>query len=1130
MNKNKINVSCIREIKHSFKRFLSLLVMSLLGVATFVGIKMAAPDMMKSIDKYYDNSNLYDIKVVSTLGLTNDDLKEIKNIKNVKDVYGVYSKDVLSEIKNEEVVLKVIGINDNINKIDIVSGSKPKNNNEIIVEESMLTSEKLKIGDFITINDDYLTNNEYKIVGTVKSPLYITSMTSSTNRGNTNIGSGKINYYTYVLNDSFDINYFTEIYITVKDALKETTNNKLYLEKINDVKDAINKIKNERENIRYNEIYNEAYNEISNLKDDNIKKLNSAKKLLDESKIKLDNGKNTLDNTYEKLKYSLVELNNNKKTLDDAKEELNNNKIKLDDAKKQIDEAEEKINSELNKYNLTLEDINNAIEYFDNLNIPKEDIINLIPNDISNYDSIIELIDKIYDMNLDKELKEFIKDPNKKDDLINKIPTDTVGYDAIVSSINYISDNYNIIKDFIISDEYIDNIISKLPDDLPLYDEIINILVSIKDDKNNYIKLVNAIKEINNAKIKYEEGLNLYNNYLNEYNKGYELFNKYYNEYQNGLSLYNNGLNTYKSSLNLYNSKLKEYYDSKSMFDLKINEAMDKLNEIPKASWYIYDRLDDSNYSSFIDDGNSVSNLSKIFPTIFFVVAILISLISMSRMVEDDRGNIGILKSLGFNNKDIAKKYLLYSVLATLIGGFLGALIGFFLLPKFIWNIYKILFDVPYFAYDYNLYNVILGILVVVICICGTTLITIRKVVKEKPSDLMRPKAPTIGKRVFLERIKFIWNKLKFSNKVTIRNLFRYKKRVIMTIVGIMGCTALMLSGFGIKDSIVTIPDKQYNDIFKFDEMIYITGDNSYEKLNDMFLNKHIKERLDVNINSSIMSNGYNVNVLTFYNSNKLGNIINLKDIKTKNKLTIEDNKVIITDKLSQLTNKNVNDKIILTDSNNKEYEFIISGICENYVGNYVFMNKNTYENKIGIYNTNVSFIKIDNLKYEDKVLKKLLSNDNIISAVSVNQTISGVNNMLKSLDSVVAILIFLSGSLSFVVLYNLSYINICERKREIATLKVLGFTNKEVDDYIVKETIILTIIGIILGIVFGIFLTNVILNTVEIEMVRFNRYIKPTSYIITAFMVMLFTFIVSIIIHFYLKKVDMIESLKSVE
>ena len=398
---------------------------------------------------------------------------------------------------------------------------------------------------------------------------------------------------------------------------------------------------------------------------------------------------------------------------------------------------------------------------------------------------------------------------------------------------------------------------------------------------------------------------------MEEYNSGYNKYLSYYNDYQNGLSLYNNSYRTYRSSLELFNSKLKEYYDSKAMFDLKISDAKDKLNEIPKAVLYIYGRLDDSGYSSFIDDGNSVSNLSKVFPTIFFVVAILISLISMSRMVEDDRGVIGTFKSLGFSNKHIRRKYLLYSGLATISGGIIGALLGFFLLPKFIWGIYKILFDVPVFKYDFNPTNSVMGILIATICICGTTLLTIRKVVKEKPSDLMRPKAPSNGKRVILERIPFIWKRINFSNKITVRNLFRYKKRVFMTVGGILGCTALMLAGFGIRDSIVEIPDKQYNNVFKFDEMVYVTNKPSKEELDKIFDSSHITKRLDTNMVISMTSYNNDINIFVPFNQEDMDEIVNLRDLKTSKKLKLKDNEVIISDKLSQLIKKNKGDKIL---------------------------------------------------------------------------------------------------------------------------------------------------------------------------------------------------------------------------
>ena len=1131
MKKDRINTSSVREIKHSFKRFLSLLVMSMLGVGVFVGIKMTAPDMMKSLDKYYDDNDFYDIKIVSTLGLTKDDIKAFKDLKTVKKAYGSYSKDVLVEAKNKELVVKLIGINQDVNKIEILKGRYPKDNTEVIVEQSMINKEKLKIGDYITVNDDILKNKKLKIVGIVKSPLYITSETGTANRGNTNIGTGKINYYAYTNNDNFNIDYYTEIYLTVNGASAETTNSDKYNNIIEKSLKEIDKIKKDREDLRYSKIYDDANNKIKEEQENGQEKLDDAKNALDSANNKLKDGKNKLNSSKLELDNAKISLDDTKNKLDNAKKELDDNKIKLDNAKRQIEIGKNEINNKLSSYGITIDDINTALDYINNPSISKNVIINAIPDNILFHDEIVDIINKIYDLGLQKEFIEFIKDPvNNKDDLISKIPPDTPGYNEIIIVINYISSNSNLIKDYITNTNNIDFIIASIPKDIPNYDEVVKILTLYKENYSDLINLITAIDKINSAEKEYQNGLSLYNNAIEKYNNGYKIYLNYYNDYQNGLSLYNNSYRTYRSSLELFNSKLKEYYDSKAMFDLKIKDAKDKLNEISKAVLYIYDRLDDSGYSSFIDDGNSVSNLSKVFPTIFFIVAILISLISMSRMVEDDRGVIGTLKSLGFSNKHIRRKYLLYSGLATISGGILGALLGFFLLPKYIWKMYKIIFDIPVFKYDFNPINFIIGILIATICICGTTLLTIRKVVKEKPSELMRPKAPSNGKRVILERIPFIWKRINFSNKITVRNLFRYKKRVFMTVGGILGCTALMLSGFGIRDSIVEIPDKQYDGVFKFDEMIYVMNKPSKEELDKIFDNKHIVKRLDTNMIVSMTSNNININIFVPFDEKDMREITNLKELNTGEKLKLKDNEVVISDKLSQLIKKNKGDKIIIKDSNNKEYTFIISGICENYVSHYVFMNKKTYEDNIGTYETNITYLKIDNLKNEEKLSRQLLKDDNVMSIMSVNQTIKGVNDMLKSLNSVVLILIVLSGALSFVVLYNLSYINISERKREIATLKVLGFTDKEVDDYIVKETIILTIMGIAFGLIFGIFLTNIIVDTIEIEIVRFIHQIKLSSYLITAFMIMLFTIIVSIIIHFALKKIDMIESLKSVE
>ncbi len=1124
--KNRINTTCFREIKSSFKRFLSLLVMSFLGVGVFVGITMAAPCMMASLDDYYDESNYYDIKLISTLGFTEKSALEVEKLDSVEDAYLTNSKDVVMKIGKRKPVVKLIALDDGVNEVKITSGREPKKNNEILVEEALLDKNNLKLGDYIKIeNDDTFKETNLKIVGTVKSPLYINSANSSSDRGNTNLGTGKINYYAYVNKDNFNLDYYTEMYVTVKGAKNEVTNSKDYKKIINNALKEIEAIKKDAQNERYKEIYDALNEEITKNENDGVYELNSAKAKLDGAKKELDSGKLKLDSTKITLDNASIELSNNEKLLDTFKDELEKANNKLINAKKQIDLSINEINNNLKEYDLTYDDVIKINNDLYDEDITKPVVISLIPTNLPNYENVIKTVDSIYELNLDDKIVDYVKGKITKEDLINSIPSDNENYNEIKNALNVLT--YLMENGYFSDPNNIDMIINALPNSVPNYDKIISFLRLYKDNTDKTNELFNGITKIEDAKNEYLKGTSSYDSMKLKYDESYDLYVSYYNEYQNGLASYNNAISSYNSNLNLYNDNLKEYYNSKLAFENKISDARKSLDEIPKCTWYLYDRLDDSTYQNFINDSNSVANLSDVFPTIFFVVAVLISLISMSRMVEDDRGEIGTLKSLGFSNKHIRKKYVLYAFLACFLGCVLGCVLGYFILPRYIWNIYGIIFDIPGFSYDYNPTYVILGCLIALVCICGTTLLTIRKVVKEKPSELMRPKAPSNGKRVLLEKIPFIWNRLSFSNKVIVRNIFRDKKRVIMTIVGILGCTGLILTGFGIRDSIVDIPTYQFQNVFNFDNMVYLNDGTTNDEINDLFSNKKIKETLNTNIITGT-SNGYSVNVLTLENG--LNSILSLNDVKTKKELKLENNRVIITDKIADLTNTKVGDKISVQDANGVSYEFVVSGICENYVGHYVFMNKQTYENNFGEYETNVVFTKLKESKQEDNVSKELLKSDNVMTVISTQSTIRTIDNMLKSLDSIVVILIILSACLSFVVLYNLSYINISERKREIATLKVLGFTHKEVDNYINKETIILTIIGIMFGLLFGVFLTNIIIDTVEIEMVRFIRHINFFSFVGAALITILFTIIVTIITHYSLKKIDMIESLKSVE
>lgn len=1104
MKKNRITTICFREISQSFKRFISLFVMSLLGVGVFVGIKMASPDLLKTLDSFYDANNTYDIKIISTLGLTDNDIFELTKLNSKVKVYGTYSKDVIIENNNNEKVIKVHGVTKEINNLIVTSGRLPNNNNEVVVEDYLLEIEQLKIGDSININDDDKTFKEDKlvIVGTVRSPLYINSA-GTMGRGNTTLGTGTIDYYVYVNENNFDLDYYTELYISVNGSKEKVTNSKEYNKVIDKCLDDINKIKNEREESRYQEVYNEARKEIDKDEKKYLKEFDSAKEKLDDANVQLLSAKKILGDT--KIK------------LDNANDELEINKSKLEDAKKQIDNAKNEINEELKKYNISIEDINNVVNKILEIEISKEEIKDLVPTDTTQYDEIILALDKVFSIDIKGNLVDIINGSITTDKIIDQIPNDIENYDEIVSAIRKLEDSdfEKKVKEFITSEENIDKIIDKVPTDIENYDEIIKFLDFYKNNSSDLLKLIESIQMINLAE--------------NEYEEGYLIYTKYYNEYQEGLTKYTDGLKTYNNNFNFYSTQIEEYYRSRKIFEYEIMDAREKLKEIPEAQWFVYDRLDDFGYAGFIENCNSVANLAKLFPSIFFIVAVLISLISMSRMVEEDRMQIGTLKSLGFSNIDIRKKYLLYSGSATIFGGLVGAFLGFFLLPRYVYEMYKIMHDIPYFKYDFNPNNTIIGIVIAVLCICGTTLLTIRKVVREKPSDLMRPKAPEMGKRILLERIRFIWDRIKFSNKITIRNLFRYKKRVLMTIGGILGCTGIMLVGFGICDSIVGIPDKQFKEIFHFNEMVYLTDNTTNEVLNDIFSNEIVKNRADTHM-SSIMIDIYSTNLFVPNEESELQNILELRDLKTGKKLKLVDNQVIISDKLAEFTNKKVGDKITLKISDVEQYEFIISAICENYVGHYIFMNKETYENNIDKYQTNVVYLNLFDLNKEKELSKEILKHKNVMTVISRDATTKNINDSLSTLNSVVLILIFLSGSLSFVVLYNLSNINISERKREIATLKVLGFTDKEVDNYITKETLILTMVGILFGLVFGSILTFIIVDTVEVENVRFMHNITLSSYIITSFLIMLFTIIVNKIIHYSLKKIDMIESLKSVE
>lgn len=1042
---NRLKTNSYRNIKKSLPRFFSLLIMSFLGVFVYAGLQATSPDMLNSLDNYFDEYNTYDVKIISTLGLTNNDITSLKKISNVKDVEGINSVDSLIKINKKDLVINVTSLPKNINKLKILSGRLPSKENEIVIEENMLKENNLQLGDTINLDNSSFNNEKAKIVGTVESTLYLNNVNNSPGRGSTNIGTGKIDYYTYMLKDNFDQDYLTGIYLTVKDAKNEITSSDKYDVLVNDVSKRIESIKKTQEEKRYKELYNDTSLEIINKENEYLEELAKVKAELDANKEKLDKANEELVQANDKLTPAKNELDQANSKLIEAKASLDTWKASLDQAKSSLETGKNNYQDTLNQYGLTEDNLQQNI------------------NDLKEYISQIELI-------------------------LEKVEKDSSLY-------RFYSEKLTTLK---------------------------SQLESLEQIKSTGILLKNKEQE--------------YNNNLASYNNAYSSYSTSLNEYRNNLQKYNNSYNTYQENLNSYNSKLeeynkalKEYEDNEKKLKDEIAKANEILDTIAYPVWYIYDRYDNSTYSDYIDDTNSLENLSKLFPAIFFAVAILISLISMNRMVEEDRTEIGTLKSLGFENKHIRQKYVIFASIATIIGGLLGATLGLVIIPNLISNIYKVLFTLPKLELDLNLVTTSISFFLILICITGTSILTVNKVLKEKPADLMRPKAPKNGKRILLEKVKFIWNNINFSRKITIRNIARYKKRVIITVTGIAGCTVLILTGFGIRDSITDIPKGTFDDTFNYDVLVYV---NNQKKINDeAFENDLIKNFVKLKVVSATVKDT-SANLIISNNNEELSKFINLIDVKTKEKVSLKTDEAIITDKLSEITGLKQGDEIEILDADNNVYNLKITAVVQMYFQHYIFINKDTYDKVNKRYRPNLVSLQTKKLseKQEQILTKELLTNSEVLNVVYKRASKAAATNRLKSLNSVVVILIVLASMLSFVVLYNLSNININERKREIATLKVLGFYNNEVDNYITKENIILTIIGIALGLVLGSFLTNAVVSTVEVESARFIHQIKVASYIYSAILSIMFTVIVNIITHFNLKKIDMIESLKSVE
>ncbi|WP_312107193.1 FtsX-like permease family protein [Lachnoclostridium sp.] len=578
----------------------------------------------------------------------------------------------------------------------------------------------------------------------------------------------------------------------------------------------------------------------------------------------------------------------------------------------------------------------------------------------------------------------------------------------------------------------------------------------------------------------------------------------------------------------------KEFEAKRAQAEVKLGEARKEIEEIEMPQWYVQDRTSLSGYGNIKNDAASIETIGTIFPILFFVVAILISLTTITRMVEEDRGLIGTYKALGFKNREIRRKYLLYSFIACLFGGILGDLCGYIVLPQIIFIIFKTMYLLPEYLLKFDLIYGIGGVLLFIIGIVGATTLSCHAELKQMPAVLMRPRSPLAGSRVALEYVTPIWRRLSFLNKVTARNLFRYKKRMIMTVSGIMGCTALVLCGFAIKDSVTELMPKQYENTYLYDLMVIASSKDNEKLLSYIREDENVSEFINVQIDSVKIKNRdgneEKVQLIVVPDGKTLESFIQLENIEDK-AVKLDESGIIVTQNAGIVLDFKKGDMVSLQNLKLVQAKVEVSELVKNYLGNNVYMTQKVYENLFGIYEPNGVLANLtDTNKNHSDYAEELAGKDGVISAISTENLKEEFASAFSLINMVVYILIIMAAGLAFAVLFTLSTTNISERERELATIKVLGFYDKEVHLYVNKETFILTGIGILLGLPLGYIIGNCLTYALKMPSIYFAVSIHPISYVISAVMSYIFALLVNLITDRSLDVIDPIEALKSIE
>ena len=1069
-----------REIKISLGRFLSILCIVAIGVAFFAGIKASAPDMKNSADTYFDKYNVQDIQVYSTIGLTKKDVAAIKKIKGVKSVQPSFSMDTLSQIDSTQMVIKVIsyGIDQKMNKVRVVEGRMPERENECLVEASSATNKlygTFHIGDTIKLQsgtDEALSKSlkhtKYKIVGTCYNPNYL-----SYEKGSSNIGSGTVNSFIYIQNTNVLKDYYTEVDVCVKGAKDLDCYSDEYFDVVDPVLKKIKKISNKQIDARIQSYQSE----LDEKKQEATYKFKDAENQFNDAQNKIDSGLSEIQSNELKLQNSKDQINQGWNEYY-ANLQLLDNIPTLQNAIAQIEESEKKLPELLSQK----EQVENGLQQINaegDLNTKRT----LIQNAIDFIDIALKKLENYPDSSDAETIR--IKLNEKKELLQGQL---------------------SLIDQAIAKKAELEAILPQIQSGI----EQIQAGVAKKAELQSQLnQLLNAKNELNNA----------------------------YVSLINGQAQYEDGVSKIEDAKNELNKSIEQLTLSKAEFNIQKHDALRELSdaqlEIDKmeGKWIVLDRNSHYSYRDYGACADRMDGIAKVFPVFFFLVAALVCMTTMTRMVDEQRNEMGTLKALGYSKLQIASKYIIYALIASILGSILGCSLGMYLFPTVIFNAWNTLYNIDQIKFLFQPGLILLASGSVTGITLLATLYSIYSELIEMPSQLMRPKAAKAGKKILLERITFIWKRLSFLQKVTARNIFRYKKRFFMTIIGIAGCSALLVAGFGINDSISDIVNQQYNVIYHYDATVSAKTSEITSQIKSLKGVKDVYEEDHLAVTTKIENKDISTTVHIISNDKKFKDFCTL--FNGNNEFDLDDSSVLISQKMATKLNKKAGDTIKIKDANNKVIKAKIKGVFTNYVGHHIYASESLYKSwNTNAKTTHIYLIKSKKTtkKFERNLGNKIMNIDGVQSVTFYSSLQKNFKDMIKSISYIVVVLVISAACLAFVVLYNLSNVNISERKREIATIKVLGFTRKEVDAYINRETILLTILGSLIGLGIGIGLHHLIMNLAEMDDIMFGRTINSISYVISFVMTIGFNAIINLCMHKKLNNIQMVESLKAVE